>query len=189
MDHFEEAFAKTMSEEGGYNFDRMDPGGETYMGISRVYWPGWDGWCIIDRYVEEGIVPEFAKRSLESLVFHFYRANFWNRMQGEKVAQISPEVACELFDTAVNMDVSDAVRFLQTALNMQRVATRAFSELVVDGLLGPNTLTALERYLATQPGAPGRNEKILLNCMNGEQYLCYKENPRHPYFRGWFLRV
>ena len=27
----------------GYSFDRMDPGGETYMGISRVYWPGWKG--------------------------------------------------------------------------------------------------------------------------------------------------
>ena len=72
---------------------------------------------------------------------------------------------------------------------MQRMVTRSFPELDVDGLLGSNTLTALARYLVTQPGNPERNEKILLNCMNGEQYICYKENPRHPYFRGWFLRV
>jgi len=189
MEYFEEAFVSTMLEEGGYSFDRMDPGGETYMGISRVYWPGWDGWCIIDRYSEEGIVPEFAKRSLESLVFHFYRANFWNRMQGEKVAQISPEVAYELFDTAVNLDVPDAVKFLQIALNMQNQFGYIYPELLTDGLLGPKTLGVLERYLATQPGDPAQNEKILLNCMNGEQYICYKGNPRHPYFRGWFLRV
>jgi lysozyme family protein len=70
---------------------------------------------------------------------------------------------------------------------MQRMVTGAFPELVSDGLLGPNTLTAVEKYLATQPGDPERNEKILLNCMNGKQYLCYKGNPRHPYFLGWFL--
>jgi lysozyme family protein len=189
MDHFEEAFARTMSEEGGYSFDRMDPGGETYMGISRVYWPGWEGWGIIDDSVEEGIILEFATADLAPLIFDFYRTNFWYRMQGDKVVALSPKVAYELFDTAVNLDVPDAVKFLQVALNMQRMATRAFSELIVDGLLGPNTLTALARYLATQPGDPEQNEKILLNCMNGEQYLCYKGNPRHTYFRGWFLRV
>ena len=189
MDHFEEAFARTMSKEGGYNFDRIDPGGETYMGSSRVYWPGWEGWGIIDNYGEKGNIPEVVRIDLVPLVFDFYRTNFWGRMQGEKVAGISSEVAFELFDPAVNLDLPDAVKFLQVALNMQRLATRSFPELAVDGLLGPNTLTALERYLATQPGNPGRNEKILLNCMNGEQYLCYKGNPRHPYFRGWFLRV
>jgi len=189
MDHFNEAFARTMSEEGGYTFDRMDPGGETYMGISRVYWPGWEGWGIIDDSVEEGMIPEFAMSDLAPLVFDFHRTNYWNRIQGDKVARISSEVAYELFDTAVNMDVPDAVKFLQVALNMQRVATRAFPKLVVDGLLGLNTLTALERYLATQPGDPEWNEKILLNCMNGEQYICYKGNPRHSHFRGWFLRV
>jgi len=189
MDHFEEAFSRTMSEEGGYCFDRMDPGGETYMGVSRVYWPGWEGWGIVDKLREKGTVPEFAISGLAPLVLDFYRNNFWNRMQGDKVARISPEVAYELFDTSVNLDVPDAVKFLQVALNMQRMVTRSFPKLVVDGLLGPNTLTALERCLETQPGDKEQNEKILLNCMNGEQYICYKKNPKHTYFRGWFLRV
>ena len=189
MDHFREAFERTMSEEGGYNFDRMDPGGETYMGISRVYWPSWEGWETIDDYSEKGMIPEFAKTGLAPFVFDFYRTNFWNRMQGDKVATLSPEVVYELFDTAVNLDVPDAVRFLQTALNMHNQFGGIYPELLIDGLLGPKTFGVLERYLATQPGNPGRNEKILLNCMNGEQYLCYKGNPRHPYFRGWFLRV
>ena len=189
MDHFEEAFARTMSEEGGYSFDRMDPGGETYMGISRVYWQSWEGWEILDKLKEKGTVPGFAISDLAPLVFDFYRNNFWNRMQGDKVVSLSHEVAYELFDTSVNLDVPDAVRFLQTALNMQNQFGHIYPELLADGLLGPKTFDVLERYLATQPGDPVRNEKILLNCMNGEQYLCYKGNPRHPYFRGWFLRV
>jgi lysozyme family protein len=189
MDHFEEAFSRTMSEEGGYSLDRMDPGGETYMGISRVYWPGWEGWEIIDNFGEKGTVPEFAITGLVPLVFDFYMTNFWNRMQGEKVAGISSEVAFELFDTAVNLDVPDAVKFLQVALNMQNQYGHIYQKLLTDGLLGAKTLIILERYLATQPGDRERNEKILLNCMNGEQYICYKNNPKHPYFRGWFLRV
>jgi hypothetical protein len=37
--------------------------------------------------------------------------NFWFRMQGEKVAILSSEVTCELFDTVVNLDMSDAENF------------------------------------------------------------------------------
>ena len=78
---------------------------------------------------------------------------------------------------------------MQIALNMQNQFGNIYAELLTDGLLGPKTLGVLDRYLATQPGDPERIEKILLNCMNGEQYISYKGNPRHPYFRGWFLRV
>jgi len=182
MRYFEEALLRTLEHEGeGQRSNRAnDPGGDTYSGISRVYWPDWSGWEYIDQddYV-----------TADNMVPGFYEVNFWNRIQGDKLASISPEVANEVFDTAVNLGVTDAVRFLQTALNMQRMATRAFSELMVDGRLGPKTLKALSLYLATQPGDPGSNEKILLNCMNGEQYIAYKSNPQHAYFRGWFLRV
>ena len=188
MNYFKEAFSRTMKHEGKYNFDGLDKGGETFMGISRVYWPSWPGWQLVDREWENplGLIDRSA---LLDLVESFYKTNFWLRIQGDRVAAVSPEVACELFDTAVNLDVPDAVRFLQTALNMQRITTRAFPELTVDGLLGSKTLMVIERYLATQPGNSESNEEILLNCMNGEQYICYKGNPRHPYFRGWFLRV
>ncbi len=189
MNHFQEAFSRTMEHEGGYSDNPQDYGGETFRGISRIYFPDWAGWHLVDRYRINPKLQGFKKSGIDELVESFYRTNFWNRMHGDKVAGISSEVAYELFDTAVNLDVPDAVKFLQIALNMQRMATKAFPELVVDGLLGPNTLTALERYLANQPGDPERNEKILLNCMNGEQYLCYKRNLRHTYFRGWFLRV
>lgn len=188
MNYFKEAFSRTMEHEGEYDFDGLDKGGETFMGISRVYWPSWPGWQLVDKDWENTL-SLIDRSALLDLVESFYKTNFCLRIQGDRVAAVSPEVACELFDTAVNLDVPDAVRFLQTALNMQRIATRAFPELTVDGLLGPKTLMAIERYLATQPGDPESNEKILLNCMNGEQYIAYKSNPRHAYFRGWFLRV
>ena len=186
--HFKAAFDRTMKTEGGYSDDPQDSGGETFRGISRLYWPEWSGWHLVDGYRKEGFTS-FEKSGMNKLVESFYWINFWQRIQGGKLAAVSQEVAYEVFDTAVNMDVPDAVRFLQTALNMQRMSTRAFSELMVDGRLGKKTLSALSLYLATQPGDPESNEKILLACMNGEQYLAYKSNPQHVYFRGWFLRV
>ncbi|WP_459945799.1 putative peptidoglycan-binding domain-containing protein [Desulfocastanea catecholica] len=79
-----------------------------------------------------------------------------------------------------------AIKFLQTAHN---IASGYRYTLEVDGLLGPKTIDTIRRYLTIQPGTPKLNEEILLNCCNGEQYIYYKANPNHKYFRGWFTRV
>lgn len=184
MNDFDIAFEKAMGHEGLdlLSDDNQDPGGQTYSGISRVYWPDWVGWNLVDKWIETGekapVLPDMVKA--------FYRINFWNRIQGDKLAEIAPAVAYEVFDTAVNMDVSKAIRFLQTGHN---VASGGAYELVVDGKLGPVTLATIKVYLASRPGSFGLNQEILLNCMNGEQYIHYKNNPQHKRYRGWFRRV
>lgn len=183
--HFRAALAATLQHEGIYSADAMDPGGETFMGISRVYWPGWSGWVHIDAWRITGGYPPDLTAAVEDFYYH----NFWCRFQGDLVAEISPAVALELFDTSVNMGVSTAVRFLQTALNMQNVDQQLYLDLDVDGQLGPATIATLQRYLNRLSGNRSGNETILLNCLNGEQYIAYKNNPRHEYFRGWFMRV
>lgn len=189
MDYFRAALDKTMKNEGIFSDNPRDAGGKTFKGISRAYWPSWPGWTIVDRWLKEKDDDILALSGIEGLVATFYRVNFWERIQGDKLAAIDADVAYEVFDSAVNLDVPDSVRFLQTALNMQRLRTRAYSQLIVDGLLGHQTMRALSIYLSTQPGDPEENKKILLNCLNGEQYIHYKNNPQHVYFRGWFLRV
>jgi lysozyme family protein len=183
--HFLADLDATLKIEGEYSTDRLDPGGQTYMGISRVYWPQWTGWVVIDEWLLAGK----PKMDMRPYVEDFYYQNFWCRIQGDTIAEISPAVASELFDSAVNLDVPDAVRFLQTALNMQNQYQKLYPDLQTDGKLGPKTIASLKRYLSYQPGNRESNEAILLNCMNGEQYIAYKNNPRHEYFRGWFLRV
>lgn len=188
-DVFETAFTRTMGHEGGYANDKHDLGGETYRGIARAYHPSWPGWPTIDSWRRQEISSEERDIYLKETVKTFYRQQFWDRFQGDKVAAISAEVACELFDTAVNMHVTRAVQFLQTALNMQNSGGTTYPDITVDGRLGPSTLSTLQRYLTWQPGNRASNERILLNCMNGEQYLFYKQNPQHERFRGWFARV
>ncbi len=179
MDHFLEAFKRTMLMEGeGERTNReFDPGGDTYSGISRVYWPKWEGW----KYLDQGDVEK-----ADDLVKEFYLVNFWNRMQGNKLAAIAQEVAYEVFDTSVHAGVNQAVRIMQTAYN---VASCGWARLLVDGLLGPVTIVTIKRYMVTQPGSPTINLEILMNCLNGEQYVFYKANPNLKKNRGWLRRV
>lgn len=183
--HFLAALAATLNHEGGYSADKLDPGGQTFMGISRVYWPHWPGWIKID----EWLLADRPEMDLTTDVEQFYYNNFWSRFQGDVIAELSPAVASELFDTSVNLGVADAVRFFQTALNMQNRNEAIYPDLQTDGKLGPKTIKTLKKNLSIQPGNRALNETILLNCMNGEQYICYKSNPRHEYFRGWFGRI
>lgn len=188
---FTPAFLAALKNARGYegieSMDPIDPGGHTYMGISRYYWPDWPGWVIVDSYAPGTIYG--THEALNGMVKMFYHENFWMRINGDRVAKISVPVVIELFEAAVNLDPVDAIRFLQTALNMQNRGGLTYPDLVVDGRLGKKTLEALKRYLETSPGTREDNERILLNCMNGEQYIAYKQNPRHEYFRGWFRRV
>lgn len=186
---FARAFAKTMGHEGGYVSDPEDAGGETYRGISRVYNPTWQGWRVIDMWKEKNISTEERDIYLKDMVPAFYRAMYWDRFQGDRIASLAKEVAYELFDSAVNMGVHQAVKFLQVALNMQNRQGTTYPDIEVDGKMGPLTISTLQRYLTWQPGNRTENERILLNCMNGEQYIFYKNNPQHERFRGWFSRV
>lgn len=186
---FAKAFAASMQHEGGYANVQGDKGGETYMGISRVYWPSWPGWPVIDDWRSERINALQRDTMLTEHVRAFYRAQFWDRMRCDEVAQLSERIAMELFDTGVNMGVGRAVRFLQEALNMLNRGGRTYADIAVDGQIGRDTLNTLARCLQSQPGSKEGNEALILNCMNGEQYIAYKQNPQHEQFRGWFARV
>lgn len=190
-DVFHKAFQRTMVHEGGYSFDSLDPGGETYMGISRVYWPGWPGWEIIDNALAAGLKLS-NKPELPPIVRRFYRENFWNRFRGNDVAKASSKVAAEIFDTAVNMGVHRAVSYLQESLNLLNVNGRKYPDMVVDGQIGPTSLRYLGIFMDQEPGKD-KKELLILNVMNTLQGSYYikkmRESPEKERFRGWFTRI
>lgn len=191
MDHFAAAFEAMSAHEGRAQWSNRtdDPGGETYWGISRVWWPSAAVWTHVDDWSAGRISAAIRDSLCAPLVRGFYRVQFWDRFMGDQVAAESPAVAAELLEAGVNLGVHRAVSFLQEALNLQNRRGSTYPDLVVDGRLGQRTLTTLRRYLQTQPGSWADNEAILLNCMNGEQYIAYKNNPLAELNRGWFRRV
>lgn len=130
MAEFEIAFRATIWREGGYSNDPVDPGGETYCGISRRAWPKWEGWALIDAIkrknpanLEQALSES---RAVTTAVASFYRSTFWK--YGDVTDQ---EVANKVFDMAVNMGLEQAHRYLQRIV-----------EVVPDGKFGPRTLAA-----------------------------------------------
>ncbi len=126
MASFEKALKPTLAAEGIYSNDPVDPGGETYCGISRKHNPDWSGWKDIDA----GHHPSADR------VAEFYKPRYWDVFRGDELS--SDMVAQLMFDFAVNAGVHRAVQQAQRAASV--VALYSGEErLIQDGGYGPKT--------------------------------------------------
>lgn len=199
--NFIAAYAATMSHEGQYSNNIKDLGGETWKGIARKMWPNWLGWMIVDQAKKMTSTTAQlnkvlnADSRLELEVKSFYEANFFNALKLDQVAE--PEIACEIFDTAVNQGAATAGKYFQQALNLLNDNGRHYPDIEVDGKPGRNTIEAYQAYMKTSslPGrSQSRNIKTLLTCLNGQQFEKYKSictaNPsQETFFYGWMNRI
>lgn len=176
--------------EGGYAFNVLDPGQETYRGIARAIWPKFNGWELVDqikrRYPDarddwDGYMR--ASEPLQDRVISFYRFDFWDNWRGDEVLEISPAIAFEVLEGAINQGLERTAIFLQTALNT--LDRGKAEDLVLDGVVGPKTILRLERS-----GDPLVVVKML-ECQQGMRYMeIMHRNPRMEIFaRSWFRRV
>ena len=169
-ENFKYAVAKTLGFEGGYSNIPGDAGGETNLGITYV---------TLQRAIREGLIPNttIAKLTREQAET-IYHAYYWKPMQLDSIA--SREVAAELFDTCVNMGQKQAVIIAQEALSYLG------EDINVDGMIGPNTINALNKWAQ-------KDERALFVCLNGEQYIRYKlirkVGQNYKFARGWTKRI
>jgi len=150
---FKECLNEILKYEGTYSNHKDDIGGETFRGISRFYHSDWDGWEIIDMVKETidgikilksgDITPALGSvynDKLNQLVALFYKEEFWDRIKGDWLSEIDEELACEVFDMAVNMGVRAAIKNLQKAINATyQNYIDARVEIAEDGVFGKVT--------------------------------------------------
>ena len=188
MADFRKAYFTTLGHEGGYANDPQDRGGETYRGISRRFYPKWEGWAIIDK--AKGDKDKFPQNidhsALYTLVQEFYEDEYWNKFRGDDI--LNQELANELFDSAVNLGLSRAVRLLQQSLNLLNREGRLYSNIDEDGEYGTKTHETLLAYLRTEP--PSLLYKVL-NILQGAHYIQVMRNSesQEKFARGWLKRV
>lgn len=118
---FDEEFEKVILVEGGYTDNPDDAGGETYLGISRKNNPKWIGWEVIDdvkkKYGTKNITSRLKKdTALTNSAKLLYKQNYWDVLELDDIP--SQEIAHQLFDTAVNMGVTTAIRIAQQVIGM-----------------------------------------------------------------------
>ncbi len=156
----------TLMEKEGYLSDHPDdPGGRTVYGISYRYHP--------EMYLNGDPSLENAKR--------FYEREFW-RVCNISTLSIPYELKYEIFDAAVQFGPRDAVKMMQTVINI--LWEDGFEELIVDGIMGPVSRDSVEKFVKHSP----EWMKALHNCFLYLKADAYVEENNPTMIRGWFGR-
>ena len=123
MANFKEAVVDTLKAEGGFVNDPADAGGYTYRGITKKNFPNWAGWTKLAAWVATHgqpktghIFTEDEIPGLETDCHVFYKQQFWDKVMGDEIH--NQEVAADLFDSAVNMGIHQAVVLCQRSLDI-----------------------------------------------------------------------
>ncbi len=189
------SFNKALSSEGFISNNKVDHGGFTYKGISWVKHPAWPGWKIIDAtpLAAPKPVPDVIRErgaggevnKLNQLVLEFYRAEFWNKIQGDILP--TQLIADELFECSINLGVPAASEILQRTINLLNRNARLYPDIMVDRIIGTQPLAALNNSIAAN------GEKLLFNLLNFNQAKRYIEIMERDHtqeiFIGWFTRI
>jgi lysozyme family protein len=116
--NFDTAFDLLLGHEGGYSRHPDDPGGETMWGVTRrvALQEGYAG--------DMHVLPRDTAKAI-------YLRRYWEPLKADSLPDA---LRFSLFDAAVNSGVTQAVKWLQRAVDV-----------VDDGVLGPMTLQAAQR--------------------------------------------
>ena len=166
---FDKAFEYTMPFEGwdAYTNDPDDKGGATKYGITvrtlKAIRFDVDG---------DGDVTENDVKSLTySQAKDILKRKYWDVIQADSIE--SERIAIKLFDCAVNMGPARATRIAQEALNDLRYG------LVVDGLMGPKTLSSLN----------GTDEDVFFLFLVSRLEQFYVGLNQRKFLKGWLRRA
>lgn len=165
---------EVIAREGGYSDHAADRGGPTNWGITQA---------VARAQGYAGDMRALPRATAAAL----YRRLYWDQPGFTFIAQISPAIATELFDTAVNMGNGVAIDFLQRALNALNRSQKDYPDLKRDRTIGAHTLSALRAFRGLR-GAAG--DAVLLKAieaMQGAHYVMLAEaRPANEAFLyGW----
>jgi len=193
IDYYVLAYDATMENEGRgkRTKNKLDPGGESYSGISRVHHPKWGGWPLIDQWLRDGKPIDVVR--LEPMVREFYRDVFWNPIAGDQLSELSPAIALQVFDYGVNAGAERAARWLQIALNKLNRNQRLYKDILDDGSIGSKTLGTLMVALAQHPPTADVTEqrimKIIRSRFSDHWFDLMERFPEREEFRGIWDRA
>lgn len=174
MANFEKAVLKTLQLEGGYVNDPNDPGGATRYGITEI------------TARAHGYTGDMRDLPLE-VAKSIYKKSYWDIARLDEVG--SQLIAENVFDCNVNCGAKIGGRLLQESLNLLNTdpaGRQMYPEVIVDGVVGNNTLSVLSQALRSRRDMEGLII-IMLNCLRANRYAeIVKNRPQSKKFMiGW----
>lgn len=174
MDKVDRLIDERIQREGAYVDHPSDSGGPTMWGITER---------VARAHGYEGPMTRLPR----SLAASILKTDYYYRPKFHLVHSLAPRVAEEMFHTEVNASRRIATRWLQRLLNAHNRRGRDYADVAVDGLIGPQTLGALGKFLMRRaPHGPS----LLVAGLNGLQLAYYLElverrEKDEDFFTGW----
>ena len=148
----------TIGKEGGYSNHPADHGGPTKWGITER---------VARANGYHGDMRELPRDRAVAI----YRAEYAIRTGFAAVAEISPAVGEELFDTGVNMGVTVPALWFQMALNALNNGGALYADIREDGDVGPGTLATFRAYRKARGAEADHVMLKALNALQGARYI------------------
>lgn len=163
-----------LAREAGYVVHPSDRGGPTNWGITQTV-------ARLNGYAGDmRAMPAEVARQI-------YRRRYILEPRFDLVLAASVRIGEEVVDTGVNMGPAVAAVFLQRWLNGFNLRGRIYSDLFVDGRVGPVTAEALRAFVRHR-GAEGEAVMVAaLNSVQGGRYLEISERDanQEDFLYGW----
>ena len=165
MAEFANFIEPLVEKEGGYRLveESGDRGGRTYAGISERSNPDWRGWALIGRSAS----PAEMVRAVQEQ----YRSDYWAPLRAEEIE--SDDIVEAMFSCAVLSGPRTAVKLAQACL-----------EVTPDGIVGPDTLAALNGCDSDLFEA-----RFALARINRYREICNRRRDQSKFLLGWLNRV
>ncbi len=167
-----------ITREGGYVNDPTDRGGETMYGITEKV-ARLNGYTGLMKYLPY------------ELAFSIYEKRYWHTLKLDCICQINKALTLQLFDFGVNSGISAASKSLQKTLNVLNKQGAIYQDLSTDGILGSQTLIALNKFIEHRKKA-GLN--LLSEIVRGQRIsfcidIALNDESQEKYQYGWLKRI
>jgi lysozyme family protein len=121
-ENFDKSFDLVICHEGGYVWDKDDPGGETNLGVTNAAWSEY-----LNRIVTHGEIKALTR----DMVKPFYKKLYWDKVRGDELPM---GVDYMVFDFAVNSGITQSSKTIQRCVDA-----------VPDGIIGIKTLESIKK--------------------------------------------
>lgn len=159
-----DAVHHTIAVEGDYVDNPDDTGGATRFGITKKTALKFkDTWSSYDWNGDMQTLPE-------EFAADIYTYDYYLQPNFDIIAEVSQEIAKEMFDTGVNLGKRKPSLWCQEFLNVMNNKGAYYDNITEDGYIGQQTQTAFAAYVRKR-GQEGL--KVMynqLNCLQGAEY-------------------
>jgi lysozyme family protein len=180
-----------LKSEGGLVNDKDDSGGMTYKGITVRYNPNWKGWDFIKQELNSKSIKTLnseleGNTYINNLVKDFYNYKYYDKMQLE---ELPLHIGMVLMDGAILQGTKRQIKNLQKIINNYYFLEYNKRDiLVVDGIIGNNTIHTLHNILQTVSSKEVAWSLLIERLDDLVEAVNYR-NSNIKYLKGWCNRL